>query len=76
MRSIAGYSFPVRLRALDRIQADVFDRIGLVPGDYSAYAGQVEGLFLESSLVALDEYGVPSELAAQAQKSPSARRRS
>jgi hypothetical protein len=63
VRTIAGYSFPVRLRALNRIQADVFGRVGLEPGDYSAYAGQVEGLFLESPLVALDEYGVPPELA-------------
>lgn len=63
VRSIAGYSFPVRLRALDRIQKDVFGRLGLAPADYSVYAGQVEGLFLESPLVALDEYGVPPELA-------------
>jgi DEAD/DEAH box helicase/Helicase conserved C-terminal domain len=63
VRSIAGYSFPVRLRALDRIQKDVFGRLSLTPADYSVYAGQVEGLFLESPLVALDEYGVPPELA-------------
>jgi hypothetical protein len=63
VRSIAGYSFPVRLRALERIQADVFGRLGLPSGDYSSYAGRVEGLFLESPLVALDEYGVPPELA-------------
>lgn len=63
VRSIAGYSFPVRLRALERIQADVFGRLGLAPGDYSVYAGRVEGLFLDSPLVALDEYGVPPELA-------------
>jgi DEAD/DEAH box helicase len=63
VRSIAGYSFPVRLRALERIQADVFGRLGLQAGDYSVYAGRVEGLFLDSPLVALDEYGVPPELA-------------
>lgn len=63
VRSIAGYSFPVRLRALERIQAEVFGRLGLDSGEYSAYAGRVEGLFLESPLVALDEYGVPPELA-------------
>jgi hypothetical protein len=63
VRSIAGYSFPVRLRALDRIQTEVFGRLGYARGDYSAYAARVEGLFLESPLVALDEYGVPPELA-------------
>lgn len=63
VRSIAGYSFPVRLRAIDRIQSEVFGRLGYEPGDYSAYAARVEGLFLESPLVALDEYGIPPELA-------------
>lgn len=63
VRSIAGYSFPVRLRALDRIQGEVFGRLGYEPGDYSAYAARVEGLFLDSPLVALDEYGIPPELA-------------
>lgn len=63
VRSIAGYSFPVRLRALDRIQSEVFGRLGYEAGDYSAYAARVEGLFLDSPLVALDEYGIPPELA-------------
>jgi hypothetical protein len=65
VRNIAGYTFPVRLRALDRIQREVFPRRGRRPGDYSAYVARVEGLFLETPLVALDEYGIPPELAAK-----------
>lgn len=65
VRNIAGYVFPVRLRALDRIQREVFKKAGLPAGDYSSYVARVEGLFLETPLVALDEYGVPPELAAK-----------
>jgi hypothetical protein len=36
---------------------------GLPPGDYLPYISRVEGLFLESPLLALDEYGLPPELA-------------
>ncbi|MCW3046825.1 MAG: helicase protein [Solirubrobacterales bacterium] len=63
VRNIAGYSFPVRLRALDRIQREVFTSVGMTPGDYSSYVARVEGLFLDMPLVALDEYGLPPELA-------------
>jgi hypothetical protein len=65
VRNIAGYTFPVRLRALDRIQREVFSSLGREPGDFSSYIARVEGLFLEIPLVALDEYGVPPELAAK-----------
>lgn len=63
VRNIAGYAFPVRLRALDRIQREVFTSLGRPPGDYASYVARVEGLFLETPLVALDEYGIPPELA-------------
>jgi hypothetical protein len=63
VRSIVGFTFPVRLRALDRIQREVFSSLGREPGNFSSYIARVEGLFLETPLVALDEYGVPPELA-------------
>lgn len=63
VRNIAGYAFPVRLRALDRIQSEVFKKAGLRSGNYASYVARVEGLFLETPLVALDEYGIPPELA-------------
>jgi hypothetical protein len=63
VRNIAGYAFPVRLRALDRIQEEIFTKTGHRPGNYASYVARVEGLFLDAPLVALDEYGVPPELA-------------
>ncbi len=63
LRRIAGYQFPMRLRALERIQEVVFSRVGLRPGSYAAYALRVENLFLPNPLIALDEYGIPPELA-------------
>lgn len=63
VRNIAGYAFPVRLRALGRIQEEVFTKVGRQPGNYASYVARVEGLFLDVPLVALDEYGVPPELA-------------
>jgi hypothetical protein len=63
LRRIAGYQFPMRLRALERIQEVVFPRHGLRPGNYGAYAVRVENLFLPNPLIALDEYGIPPELA-------------
>lgn len=63
LRRIAGYAFPMRLRALERIQQVVFRRAGLTPGSYAPYAIRVENLFLPNPLIALDEYGIPPELA-------------
>jgi hypothetical protein len=48
---------------LDRIQVEVFATMGFRPGNYASYVARVEGLFLAPPLVALDEYGVPPELA-------------
>ncbi|MBS1956610.1 MAG: DEAD/DEAH box helicase [Cyanobacteria bacterium SZAS-4] len=63
IRMWAMYHFPRLLRAVDRIQQDVFARFNLRTGDYSSFATKVENLFVDSSLIALDEYGVPLELA-------------
>lgn len=63
LRRIAGYQFPMRLRALERIQDVVFPRYGFRPGRYGPYALRVENLFLPNPLIALDEYGIPPELA-------------
>ncbi len=63
LRLWANIGFPRLLRAVDRIQRYVFARAGLTPGDYEAYASQVESLFREPTLIALDEYGIPFQLA-------------
>lgn len=63
VRTWAGFHFPRYLMALDRIQRAVYmDWMGSA-GDYSAYAASVENMFTTSGLVALDEYGVPLQIA-------------
>jgi hypothetical protein len=65
VRQWAGFRFPRLLSALDSIQQEVFEREGLEPGDFSSYALRVENLFLRPPLIALDEYGLPPQVAKQ-----------
>ncbi len=62
LRSGLGFEAPRWLRAADAIQRAVLPRLGLPAGDYEAYVGKLENLFLPYPLAALDEYGVPVEL--------------
>lgn len=62
IRNWAGFTFPRYLNALDRIQSEVFHRLGLTPGNYAAYAAQVESLFMPGEIPKLEEYGLPTEL--------------
>ena len=68
LRLWAGFHFPRLLLAIDRIQRDVFSRLGIRAGNYQVFASQVEHFFLDPALVALDEYGVPLELARKLQR--------
>lgn len=63
VRTWAGFHFPRYLMALDRIQRAVYMSWIGSAGDYSAYAASVENMFTTSGLVALDEYGVPLQVA-------------
>jgi hypothetical protein len=63
LRLWASFHFPRLLRALDRIQRDVFRRMKLPAGSYDLFASKVESQFLDSSTIALDEYGIPLESA-------------
>jgi len=63
VRTWAGFHFPRYLMALDRIQREVFLPWIGAAGDYAAYAAGVENLFSSSGLVALDEFGVPLQVA-------------
>ena len=63
LRLWASFQFPRLLRAMSRIQAYLLRRAKLNPGDYEAFASQVEHHFLDPTLVALDEYGIPIQLA-------------
>src|SRR3546814_18410872 len=62
MRRYVSYTFPRSLLAISNIQAEVLKRNGReTVGDYSTFASRAASLFMNSSLFALDEYGVPPE---------------
>lgn len=63
LRLWATIHFPKLLRAINKIQQSIFVKNNLVPGDYDAYAAQVEHLYMDPTLTALDEYGIPLQLA-------------
>jgi len=63
LRLWANFHFPRLLRALDKIQQDLFSRARLRPGNYEYFASRVENYFLDPAIVALDEYGIPLEIA-------------
>lgn len=67
-RNWAGFTFPRYLSALNLIQQEIFPRFGLASGDYSAYAAEVEHLFLPAELPQLDEYGLPVEVGRKVQQ--------
>lgn len=51
--------------ALSKIQADVLTRRGIEPGDFGFFAEQLENLFHDPLLTALDEYGVPTQISSK-----------
>jgi hypothetical protein len=63
LRLWANFHFPRLLRALDVIQKDVFARAGYDSGEFEYFARSVENYFLEPEIVALEEYGIPIEVA-------------
>ena len=63
LRSGAGFGVPRYLRVVDTIQREVLSRASVPAGDLKPYAAAVEGLFLPAPLAALDEYGLPPEVA-------------
>ncbi|KQT09050.1 hypothetical protein ASG40_10330 [Methylobacterium sp. Leaf399] len=66
LRNYVGYAFGRQLMALSRIQADVILRRERgAPGDYGLFAAQADSLFMPAGLFALDEYGVPAEIASK-----------
>jgi hypothetical protein len=64
MRRYVSFTFPRHLMAVSHIQAEIYRKAGSEKlGDYSFFAARAESLFMEAGLFALDEYGVPPELA-------------
>ncbi|SUC27787.1 Uncharacterised protein [Providencia rustigianii] len=51
--------------AVNNIQADVLAKKGVEPGDFRFFAEQLENMFLDPLLTALDEYGIPTQISVQ-----------
>lgn len=62
-RRWANFEFPKYLMALSRIQQTVLGRSGRLAGDYTVFASQCEALFKDHVSIALEEYGIPLQLA-------------
>lgn len=61
-RNWVGYTFPRLLMVLDSIQQYIVrPKVG-VAGDYSFFAANVESFFSKSSLIALEEFGLPIQI--------------
>ena len=61
-RNWAGYTFPRLLMVLDSIQRHVLIKKVGRSGNYAFFAASVENLFKKSSLIALEEFGLPLQI--------------
>lgn len=62
IRNVVCYNLPRDFMVVSRIQADVLSRRGIEPGDFTFFAEQLENLFHDPLLTALDEYGIPTQI--------------
>lgn len=67
VRQWAGHHAPRLFLSLDRIQREVFRALGYRVGSYGFYVGRLQNLFLPPALAAVDEYGLPIEVALKIQ---------
>lgn len=65
VKNMVCFRLPRDIMAIDKIHADVFKKRGYEPGDFSFFAEQLENLFLDPLLTALDEYGIPTQISTQ-----------
>jgi len=65
IRNMACFRLPRDIMAVNKIQADVLTKKGIEPGDFSFFAEQLENMFLDPLLTALDEYGIPTQISTQ-----------
>lgn len=63
VRQWPQYRFGRLAMAINRIQNEIALQLGIKSADYTYFVGQVENLFSDPSLSALDEYGIPFPLA-------------
>lgn len=62
IRNMACFRLPRDIMAIHKIQVDVLEQEGYEPGDFSFFAEQLENMFLDPLLTALDEYGIPTQI--------------
>lgn len=62
IRNMVCFRLPRDIMAIQKIQVDVLEREGYEPGDFSFFAEQLENMFLDPLLTALDEYGIPTQI--------------
>ncbi|MDI9853821.1 DEAD/DEAH box helicase [Comamonas sp. 17RB] len=68
IRNMVCFRLPRDIMAINKIQADVLAKRGIEPGDFSFFAEQLENMFLDPLLTALDEYGIPTQISTQIKK--------
>lgn len=65
IRNMVCFRLPRDIMAINKIQADVLTKRRIEPGDFSFFSEQLENLFLDPLLTALDEYGIPTQISIQ-----------
>lgn len=65
IRNMVCFRLPRDIMAVNKIQADVLGKKEIEPGDFSFFAEQLENMFLDPLLTALDEYGIPTQISTQ-----------
>jgi len=65
IRNMVCFRLPRDIMAVNKIQADVLAKRAIEPGDFSFFAEQLENMFLDPLLTALDEYGIPTQISTQ-----------
>ncbi|MEB5666469.1 DEAD/DEAH box helicase [Aeromonas veronii] len=65
IRNMVCFRLPRDIMAVNKIQADVLAQREIEPGDFSFFAEQLENMFLDPLLTALDEYGIPTQISTQ-----------
>lgn len=62
-RNLIGYNLPKIILAINDVQRLIFSRFNYRCGDYAAFAHSLEAMFLPPSIVALEEFGIPTRVA-------------
>lgn len=61
-RQWVNFKAPRMISAVNRIQNEVLRRYSRNPGEYTVFCSQLESMFMNPVIVALEEYGVPIQL--------------